>query len=105
MSKSRASPSQIRTGNSLMKKDIASSLTHSDMFHASQLSCYNLDIHCSNTNSVFRNEGVVGRGSNEMGSFILKFLNNSIEVRPNRRFFFGQTTTQNIHFLGVPWNF
>lgn len=92
----------------LMKQDVASSqlpgadfcclsvdlqqvlfvptLTHSDMFYASQLSCYNLGIHCSNTNTAYMcvwNEGMGGRGSNEVVSCILRFLN-SIDVPQNR---------------------
>ncbi|CAH1114636.1 unnamed protein product [Psylliodes chrysocephalus] len=53
-------------------------LTHSDMFYLSQLSCYNFGIHLSNSNSAFMcmwNESVGGRGSNEIASCLLRVLN------------------------------
>lgn len=53
-------------------------LTHSDMFYLSQLSCYNLGIHVSDTNKAFMcmwHEGVSGRGSNQVTSCLLKILN------------------------------
>lgn len=56
-------------------------LTHSDMFYLSQLSCYNLGIHYNNTNTGYMNlwnEGVAGRGGNEVASCILRFLNSSV---------------------------
>ncbi|KAJ8941649.1 hypothetical protein NQ314_010293 [Rhamnusium bicolor] len=56
-------------------------LTHSDMFYLSQLSCYNLGIHLSDTNRAFMcmwHEGVSGRGGNEIASTILKVLNSGI---------------------------
>nr|CAH7751800.1 unnamed protein product [Callosobruchus chinensis] len=59
----------------------APTLTHSDMFYLSQLSCYNLGIHLSDSNRAFMcmwHEGVSGRGGNEIASTLLKILNSGI---------------------------
>lgn len=56
-------------------------LTHSDMFYLSQLSCYNLGIHLSDSNHAFMcmwHEGVSGRGGNEVASTLLKLLNSGV---------------------------
>lgn len=54
------------------------SLTHSDMFYLSQLSCYNLGIHIGDTNEAFMcmwHEGVASRGANEIASCLLNLVN------------------------------
>lgn len=56
-------------------------LTHADMFYASQLSCYNFGIHIGDTNDAYMymwHEGVSGRGSNEIASCLLHLLNSGI---------------------------
>lgn len=56
-------------------------LTHSDMFYLSQLSCYNLGIHLSDSTHAFMcmwHEGVSGRGGNEVASTLLKLLNSGV---------------------------
>ncbi|XP_022906542.2 uncharacterized protein [Onthophagus taurus] len=62
------------------------SLTHSDMFYLSQLSCYNLGIYVSDINRSFMctwHEGVAGRGSNEIASCLLSLLNKEDAVTKN----------------------
>lgn len=57
------------------------SLTHSDMFYLRQLSCYNFNVHLGDTNRSFMcmwNEGVGGRGANEIASCLLRVLNNNV---------------------------
>ncbi|KAJ8910641.1 hypothetical protein NQ315_012509 [Exocentrus adspersus] len=61
-------------------------LTHSDMFYMSQLSCYNL---CTNLGDrkesfmCFWHEGVSGRGANEVASCLLRTLNDGITTKKN----------------------
>ena len=61
------------------------SLTHSSMFYSRQLSCYNLDVHLSDTESAHMclwEETLTGRGGNEIASCLFKVL--SLENFPKR---------------------
>ncbi|KAK5640415.1 hypothetical protein RI129_011226 [Pyrocoelia pectoralis] len=52
-------------------------LTHSAMFYSRQLSCYNLDVHLSDTECAYMclwEETLTGRGGNEIASCLLKAL-------------------------------
>lgn len=54
-------------------------LTHSDMFYMSQLSCYNLCINLADLGISYMclwYEGIAGRGGNEISSCLLHILNN-----------------------------
>lgn len=54
-------------------------LTHSDMFYMSQLSCYNLCINLADNKNSYMclwHEGIAGRGGNEIASCLLNILNN-----------------------------
>lgn len=53
-------------------------LTHSDMFYLSQLSCYNLCINLADNKQSYMclwHEGIAGRGGNEIASCLLRVLN------------------------------
>ncbi|CAH2101156.1 unnamed protein product [Euphydryas editha] len=53
-------------------------LTHSQMFYRSQLSCFNFCVHIADNQQAYMclwNESYAGRGGNEVGSSILKVLN------------------------------
>lgn len=57
------------------------SLTHSDMFYLSQLSCYNLGVHVGDTNEAYMcmwHEGVASRGANEIASCLLYIVNHGL---------------------------
>ena len=57
------------------------SLTHSDMFYLSQLSCYNLGVHIGDTNEAYMcmwHEGVASRGANEIASCLLHIVNRGL---------------------------
>lgn len=61
-------------------------LTHSDMFYLSQLSCYNLCIHLADNKKsymCFWHEGFAGRGGNEISSCLLRVLNMGITNKNN----------------------
>lgn len=60
------------------------SLTHSDMFYMSQLSCYNLGAHIGVTNEAYMciwHEGVANRGPNEIASCLLYIVNRGLTQR------------------------
>lgn len=104
----------------LMKRDIASSqvpgsttsvfsvdlqqvmfvptLTHSDMFYMSQLSCYNLGINFGDNKHSFMccwHEGMAGRGGNEIASCLLRVLNMGITGKRNVVVWSDNCTAQN----------
>lgn len=62
-------------------------LTHSEMYYSRQLSCYNFDIHCADNNKATMflwDESLTGRGGNEIGSALLKFLlSDNLTVKEN----------------------
>lgn len=73
-------------------------LTHSDMFYLSQLSCYNLGIHLSDNNHAFMctwHEGVSGRGGNEVASTLLKVLNSGVTEKKHLLLWSDNCTGQN----------
>lgn len=54
-------------------------LTHSDMYYARQLSCYNFGIHIADTNDAIMcvwHEGESSRGGNQMASCLFRAINN-----------------------------
>lgn len=60
------------------------SLTHSDMFYLSQLSCYNLGVHIGDTNEAYMcmwHEGVASRGANEIASCLLHIVNHGLTIK------------------------
>lgn len=61
-------------------------LTHSEMFYLSQLSCYNLCINLADNKKSYMcvwHEGVSGRGGNEIASCLLRVLNIGITNKKN----------------------
>lgn len=61
-------------------------LTHSDMFYLSQLSCYNFGIHVGDIGKGYMflwHEGVSGRGANEVASCLLHLLNKGLTYKRN----------------------
>lgn len=111
---------KAETATKLMKTDIAASqmpdstvsvfsmdleqvmfvptLTHSDMFYASQLSCYNLGINFGDNKHSYMccwYEGLAGRGGNEIASCLLRVLNMGISSKRNIVVWSDNCTAQN----------
>lgn len=56
-------------------------LTHSNMYYLRQLSCYNFNIHSTNTNDAIMcmwHEGQSGRGGNQVASCIIQAINSGL---------------------------
>lgn len=73
-------------------------LTHSDMFYLSQLSCYNLGISFGDNKHSYMccwHEGVAGRGGNEIVSCLLHVLNMGITEKRNVVIWSDNCTAQN----------
>ena len=77
---------RLRTNYLKMKENTSELVvTHSSMFYSRQLSCYNLDVHLSDTESAHMclwEETLTGRGGNEIASCLFKVL--SLENFPKR---------------------
>lgn len=70
-------------------------LTHSDMFYMSQLSCYNLCINFGDNKQAFIHVLLAGRGGNEIAFCLLRVLNTGVTQKRNIILWSDNCTAQN----------